>query len=154
MEIEYESTLAWDPVRPDTAIICCVDGRWFHHFAEFARVHLGAGSRTDFMAVPGGIEPMTLSELVPKDFNFFRRRIEGLVEAHGTRRIVAIAHQDCAWYRARRLGPPGADLKDRQIADLRRVANTLREMFPAVLVETYFAGLTGTSPEKVVFEAV
>jgi hypothetical protein len=63
-------------------------GRWYHHFQEFARVHLGAGTRTDFLAVPGGIEPMSLFDLVPKDFNFFRRRLEGLVEAHGTR-------QDC-----------------------------------------------------------
>ena len=56
------------------------------------------------MAVPGGIEPLTLLDFVPKDFNFFRRRLEALVEDHETRRIVAIAHQDCAWYRVRKLG--------------------------------------------------
>jgi tripartite-type tricarboxylate transporter receptor subunit TctC len=53
---------------------------------------------------------MTLVDLMPKDFNFFRRRIEALVEAHGTRRIVAIAHEDCAWYRTRAIGPVVADL--------------------------------------------
>ena len=150
----YESRLPWDPERPDTAIITCVDGRWFHHFQEFARGHLKAGERTDFMAVPGGIEPMTLFDLVPKDFNFFRRRIEGLVEAHGTRRIVAIAHQDCAWYRTRKLGPLTLDLREKQIAELRRSAVRLRETFPGILVETYFARLTGINPEKVVFGAV
>ena len=98
-----------------------MDGRWYQHFQEFARVHLNAGARTDFLAVPGGIEPLTLLDLVPKDFNFFRRRIEALVEAHGTRRFVAIAHEDCAWYRSRTIGPVGADLRSRQIADLRRV---------------------------------
>src|SRR6185436_9469759 len=113
----YKSTLPWDPERPDTTIISCVDGRWFHHFQEFARVHLNAGTRTDFLAVPGGIEPLTLFDLVPKDFNFFRRRIEGLVEAHGTTRIVAIAHQDCAWYKTRKIGPWTIDMKDRQVAD-------------------------------------
>ena len=82
--VVYESPLPWDPERPSATIITCVDGRWYHHFQEFARVHLEAGTRTDFFAVPGGIEPMTLFDLVPKDFNFFRRRIEGLVEAHGT----------------------------------------------------------------------
>lgn len=152
--VVYESGLPWDPERPATAIITCVDGRWFHHFQEFARVHLGAGARTDFFAVPGGIEPMTLFDLVPKDFNFFRRRIENLVEAHGTRRIVAIAHQDCAWYRTRRLGPFTLDLRGRQISDLRRSAARLRGMFRDVVVETYFARLSGTSPEKVIFEVV
>jgi len=152
--IVYQSDLPWDPERPDTTIITCVDGRWFHHFQEFARVHLKAGPRTDFLAVPGGVEPMTLFDLVPKDFNFFRRRLEGLVESHGTHRIVAIAHQDCAWYQSRKVGPVTIDLKNRQIADLRRAAARLREMFDDVTVETYFARLGGTQPETVVFEAV
>jgi hypothetical protein len=150
----YQSPLPWDPARPDTAIITCVDGRWYHHFQEFARVQLKAGPRTDYLAVPGGIEPLTLVDLVPKDFNFFRRRLESLVEAHGTRRIVAIAHQDCAWYRARKLGPVTIDFKGQQIRDLRRAAARLREMFPGVAIETYFARLGGTQPETVVFDTV
>lgn len=153
-EMAYESSLPWDPERPHTTIITCVDGRWYPHFQEFARVHLHAGTRTDFLAVPGGIEPLTLADLVPKDFNFFRRRIEALVESHGTRRIVAIAHQDCAWYLARKLGPMTIDLTERQIADLRRAAGRLREMFPHISVETYFARLTGPASNKVAFEAI
>ena len=152
--IRYESTLPWNPERPDTTIITCVDGRWYQHFQEFARVHLNAGARTDFLAVPGGIEPLTLLNLVPKDFNFFRRRIEGLVEAHGTRRIVVIAHQDCAWYRTRKIGPIVLDPRSRQIADLRRSAVKMREMFSGVTVEIYYACLSGTNPQKVIFETV
>jgi hypothetical protein len=150
----YQSALPWDPERPDTAIITCVDGRWYHHFQEFARVQLNAGPRTDFLAVPGGIEPLTLIDLVPKDFNFFRRRLESLVAAHHTRRIVAIAHQDCAWYKARKIGPVSIDLKGQQIQDLHRAAARLREMFPGVAIETYFARLGGTQPETVVFDRV
>jgi carbonic anhydrase-like protein len=150
----YESDLPWDPERPDTVLITCVDSRWYHHFQEFARQHLKAGSRTDFLAVPGGIEPMTLADLVPKDFNFFRRRLESLIAAHGTRRIVAIAHQDCAWYRTRKIGPSTVDLKNRQIADLRSSASRLREMFEGVVVEIYFARLSGGNPDTVVFETV
>jgi hypothetical protein len=91
---------------------------------------------------------------VPKDFNFLRRRLESLVEAHGTRRIVAVAHQDCAWYRVRKIGPITIDLRARQIADLRRAASKLRELFTGVTVETYFARLSGTTPEHVVFDVV
>jgi hypothetical protein len=150
----YESPLPWVPERPDTTIITCVDGRWYPHFQEFARLHLRAGQRTDFLAVPGGIEPMTLFDLVPKDFNFFRRRLEGLVDAHGTSRIVAIAHQDCAWYKTRRIGPVTVNLQDRQIADLRRAGARLREMFAKVVVETYFARLSDSDPRRVIFDAV
>jgi hypothetical protein len=150
----YESALPWDPERPATTIITCVDGRWYPHFQEFARVQLHAGTRTDFIAVPGGIEPLTLVDLVPKDFNFFRRRIEALVEAHGTSRIVAIAHQDCAWYRTRKIGPLSIDLKERQLTDLRRAAARLHEMFPKVTVETYYASLSSTDPKRVAFDAI
>jgi hypothetical protein len=150
----YESSLAWDAERPQTAIITCVDGRWFHHFQEFACVHLHAGARTDFVAVPGGIEPLTLADLMPKDFSFLRRRLESLVESHGTRRIVAIAHQDCAWYRTRTFGPIVSDLRERQLADLRRAASWLRDTFDGVAVETYFARLSETSPKKVIFDAI
>lgn len=152
--VVYESPLPWDPERPSATIITCVDGRWYHHFQEFARVHLEAGTRTDFLAVPGGVEPLCLFDFVPKDFNFFRRRLEGLVEAHGTSRIVAIAHQDCAWYKSRKFGRMTLDLRERQILDLRRAAKVLHEMLPGVIVETYFARLSGTNPQRVLFEAV
>ena len=97
---------------------------------------------------------MTLADQVPKDFNFFRRRLESLIAAHGTRRIVAIAHQDCAWYLTRKIGHSTVDIKDRQIADLRSSASRLREMFEGVVVETYFARLSGGNPETVLFETV
>jgi hypothetical protein len=150
----YQSSLSWDPERPQTTIITCVDGRWYPHFQEFARVHLNAGPRTDFVAVPGGIEPLTLVDLVPKDFNFLRRRLEALVEAHGTRRIVAVAHQDCAWYRSRKIGPVTLDFKERQISDLKRASARLHELFRGVAVETYFARLSDTEPRRVVFDVV
>lgn len=149
----HESSLPWTSGRPAALIICCVDGRWFPHVVQFARERLGAGELTDFMAVPGGAEPLTLLDLIPKDFNFFKRRIESLVEAHGTRRIIAIAHQDCAWYKTRKLGPFTLDLRARQLADLRRAARGLRELLPDVRVETYFARLDGELA-RVVFEAV
>jgi hypothetical protein len=154
IEQAYVAELPWDPQRPETVVITCVDGRWYRHFQEFARVHLAAGPCTDFMAVPGGVEPMTLSDDVPKDFNFFRRRLESLVAAHGTRRIVVIAHQDCAWYRARMGAASAEALRAKQIADMRRAVSWLRARFDDVVIQPYFARLSGTSPEKVVFDAV
>jgi len=152
--VVYESSQPWDASRPATTIITCVDGRWYTHVQEFARQYLNAGTRTDFVAVPGGIEPLTLMDLVPKDFNFFKRRIEALIEAHGTTRIVAIAHQDCAWYKDRKIGPVVMNMRERQIKDLRHAAAHMREMFPAVTVETYFARFATGDTTRVVFEQV
>lgn len=152
--VVYESSQAWDAERPATTIITCVDGRWYSHFQEFARQYLHAGTRTDFIAVPGGIEPLTLMDLVPKDFNFLSRRLESLIDAHGTSRIVAIAHQDCAWYKSKSFGPLKIDLRARQIKDLQKAAAHLREIFQGVTVETYFARFSADEPKRVVFEQV
>ncbi len=154
IEPVYVAELPWDAERPQTVVVTCVDGRWYRHFQEFARAHLKAGPCTDFMAVPGGIEPMTLADDVPKDFNFFRRRLEALVEAHGTRRIVVIAHQDCAWYRERMGAATAEAMRAKQVADIRRAASWLRARFEGVSVQPYFARLSGTNPEKVVFDTV
>ena len=153
-EVVYQSGLPWDPQPPPTIVISCVDGRWYPHIHEFVSAGLKTGAATAFISVAGGIEPLTLMDVVPKDFNFFRRRLEPVVESHGTRRIIAIAHQDCAWYRARKLGPFTLDLRERQVHDLKRAAAHLREMFPGVTVETYYARLGGPGSDKVVFEAI
>jgi len=150
----YESRVPWNKSRPDTVIISCVDGRWRAQIQDFTVNYLKADLHADFLAVPGGIEPLTLFDLVPKDFNFFRRRLESLIEAHGTKRIVAIAHQDCAWYKERKLFAFKLDLRERQITDLKRVAARLHEDFPDLTIETYFARLEGKDPERVVFEPV
>ena len=154
IEQAYVTELPWSPERPETVVITCVDGRWYRHFQEFAREHLKAGPCTDFMAVPGGIEPMTLADDVPKDFNFFRRRLEALVDAHGTRRIVVIAHQDCAWYRMRMGAASAEAMRSKQIADMHRAASWLRVRFAGVVVQPFFARLSGTQPPRVVFEAM
>lgn len=150
----YESSVPWNESRPDTVIISCVDGRWRAQIQDFTVNHLKADLHADFLAVPGGIEPLTLFDLVPKDFNFFRRRLESLIEVHGTKRIVAIAHQDCSWYKARRLFGFKVDLRERQVTDLKRAAARLHEAFPDLAIETYFARREGNDPQRVVFEPV
>jgi len=150
----WTGTLAWNPARPDTVIISCVDGRWRPHLLEFAMMRLGVGPNGDFMAVPGGVEPLTLLDLIPKDFNFFRRRLDALVEAHGTKRIVLVAHQDCAWYKSRKFGPITIDVKERQIKDLKRAEKYLRETFPGTTVESWYARHDETLGAKVVFDPV
>ena len=70
------------------------------------------------------------------------------------KRIVAIAHQDCAWYKQRKFLGFKIDLRERQIGDLLRVAARLKEAFPNMTIETYYARLEGKDPERVVFERV
>jgi len=153
-DVVYRSSLAWNAERPATIVITCVDGRWYGHFQEFARTHLGAGPQVDFIALPGGVEPFALAELAPDDFEAVRRRLQGLLAVRDARRIVAIAHDDCAWYLGRTIRSAAGTVRDQQIADLVRAAAVLREMVPDATVELYFARLADGSPEQVVFESI
>jgi hypothetical protein len=76
-----------------------------------------------------------------------------LVRSHGTRRVVLIAHENCGWYRERKIGPFTVDVKARQLADLRHARMRIQEWFGDVSVETYFARVEGTPP-RASFEAV
>ena len=150
----FTASAPWDGSRPDTLVVCCADGRWSAAIQEFLAAHLGTTCHADIISVPGGIEPLTLMDVVPKDFSFLRRRLEALVQGHGTRRLVAIAHEDCSWYRVHRVGPVKVDLRTRQLHDLRRAAARIHAMFPQIAVETYYARLAGGPPPRVVFEVV
>jgi hypothetical protein len=149
----YASRLPWSGERPDTLVVTCSDGRWRPHIEDFLANGLNLPPTFDLIEVPGGAEPLALLDLIPKDFNFFRRRLEMLVEAHSIRRVLLIAHENCGWYKERKLGPMKVDLKSRQLADLRRAKLKVREWFDDVPVETYYARLEG-QPPRAVFDAV
>jgi hypothetical protein len=145
----YQSRCEWREARSPTLIITCADGRWRDHIEDFAATGLHVDPAYDLLMVPGGAEPLALADLIPKDFSFLRRRLEMLVRSHGTRRVVLIAHENCGWYRERRLGPFTLDLKARQLADLRRARVQLQEWFGDVVIETYFARVEGTPPHAI-----
>ena len=65
-----------------------------------------------------------------------------LVEAHGLERIVLVTHYGCAYY-AERLKLSPEECLPSQTADLRRAADTLREWYPEMRVETFLAMRSG-----------
>ena len=149
----YQSRCEWREAGSPTLIIACADGRWRDHVEDFAANGLKIDPAYDLLMVPGGAEPLALADLIPKDFNFLRRRLEMLVRSHGTRRIVLIAHENCGWYRERRIGPFTLDPKARQLADLRQARGRMQEWFDGVTIESYFARLDG-APPRALFESV
>jgi hypothetical protein len=149
----YQSRSEWREARSPTLVIACADGRWRDHIEDFVATALKVDPAYDLLMVPGGAEPLTLADLIPKDFSFLRRRLEMLVRSHGTRRIILIAHENCGWYRERKIGPFSVDVQARQIADLRRARGVMTDWFEGTTVETYFARLDGTPP-RAEFEAV
>jgi hypothetical protein len=149
----YQSRVEWREARSPTLVIACADGRWRDHIEDFAANALKIDAAYDLLMVPGGAEPLALADLIPKDFNFLRRRLDMLVRSHGIRRIIIIAHENCGWYRERKIGPLTLDLKARQLADLRQARARMEEWFGDAAIETYYARVDGTPP-RATFEAV
>ena len=85
----YQSRCEWREARSPTLVIACADGRWRDHIEDFATKGLDIGAGYDLLMVPGGAEPLALADLIPKDFNFLRRRLDMLVSSGRSRSTCA-----------------------------------------------------------------
>lgn len=99
MEALYETVV--DP-KPEAVINLCSDVRLQPSFDDFIFHGLGLNFRQGHYAriiAAGGPGIVAHSKTLPKQFSFFRRRLElhcGLSES--IRRLILIGHEDCHWY--------------------------------------------------------
>jgi hypothetical protein len=145
----YESRLPYDASRIRAAAIYCSDGRIGEHFDDF--LHNGLNlPRYDRVALPGGPACLAGHPQAHLEEQGVVDELKFLVEVHGLKRVVLIAHQGCAFYSAR------LELKDRRMelvqkADLVRAAAFVQRVTAVSTVEAYFARF---DESRVRFEAV
>jgi len=132
----YASRLPFDERRVGAAAVYCSDGRFGEQMDEFLHEQLRL-PRYDRLAVPGGAACLAGHALFHYERAALERQLRFLVDAHGLRRVVLIAHQDCAFYRDLWLG--GRTLADQQAIDLENAADQIRSWCPGIAVEAYYA---------------
>lgn len=135
----YESALPYEAARMHAAAIYCSDGRVGEHFDEFLHTGLSL-PRYDRVALPGGPACLAGHPQAHLEEQGVVDELKFLVEAHGLKRVVMIAHQSCAFY-AQRLELAGRRLELVQRADLVRAAAVVRRVTGIDAVEGYFARL-------------
>lgn len=115
----------------DALLIGCSDG----HIAGRLETLLGdlGYPEANRMLVPGGLLPLTRPGSERRVALGYVREI---VEVHDVRRIILVAHQECAAYR-RALGGFGFDQQEILERDLRKVKRLLETEFPSVDVHSY-----------------
>lgn len=135
----YESALPYVASRVHAAAIYCSDGRVGEHFDDFLQKGLSL-PRYDRVALPGGPACLAGHPQAHLEEQGVVDELQFLVEAHGLKRIVLIAHQGCAFYEGR-LELDGRRLELVQRADLVRAAAVVRRVTGVDAVEGYFARL-------------
>ncbi|MCX8103816.1 MAG: hypothetical protein N3E42_05225 [Candidatus Bipolaricaulota bacterium] len=149
---EHESTVL---------VICCSSHVFLPYTQEFLEKHVGLEpGRYDLLAVPGGPQFLLLTEYLPKFAWAGQRWVKFLVERHRLKRVIAISHEDCAWYSDDRFIPQvlqrfgvGRSLKDRQREDLREIVQALRNLGLPISVEAYYAEKSPDEKVRFVREA-
>lgn len=138
----------FDEEYADTLAIYCSDGRFAESIDWFIEHHLGV-PKFDQMAMPGGPAWLSLDIDRVWEHEIARRHGGYLIRVHRIKRVIMIAHENCGFYRERRV--PQEQMKERQVADLQSAAQYLLRAFPYLTVDAYYVrGL----PDAVDFEAV
>lgn len=148
-ESPYESRLPYERSRIHAGAIYCSDGRVGEHFDDFLQNGLGL-PRYDRIALPGGAACLAGHPQAHLEEQGVVDELNFLVEVHGLKRVVLIAHDGCAFY-ATRLGLSDRRLELVQRADLVRAAASVHRVTGIAQVEAYFARLTAG---RVLFERV
>ncbi len=145
----YESRLAYEVDRIHAAAIYCSDGRLGEHFDDFLQHGLSL-PRYDRVTLPGGPACLAGHPQAHLEEQGVVDELKFLVEVHGLKRVVLIAHQGCAFYGTRLdLREPRLELVQR--ADLVRAAAFVHRVTGLDAVDGYFARLV---ENRVRFERV
>jgi hypothetical protein len=146
----YRSKAPLTNIEPEALVVYCSAARYQQHFAEFLVDGLNLENYS-LIAVPGGIQVLTMLEYLPKFAWAGWRWTKFLIDADHPPRLVLIGHEACRWYK-HLLGHLGLATTESITNDLGRARHTLAERFPKVKVEVYYAR---TDPQgHIVFESV
>lgn len=145
----YDSPVPYERARIHAAAIYCSDGRIGEHFDDFLQNGLGL-PRYDRVALPGGPACLAGHSQAHLEEQGVIDELQFLVEVHGLKKIVLIAHEGCAFYATRlELKAPRLELVQR--ADLVRSAAIVQRVTGLDAIEGYFARLVDG---KICFERV
>jgi len=143
----YLSPYPFDFNRIRAAAVYCSDGRYGEHFDDLLQNVLQL-PRYDRLAVPGGAACLAGHFHAYREEEGVAEQLRFLVQIHDVRRIVLIAHQDCAYYSTWLKVPP-LQVESKQREDLVKAIRHVRRLGSDIDVQAFFARRDG---ERILFE--
>lgn len=145
----YTSPHRYDPRRIHAAAVYCSDGRVGEQFDDFIQTGLEL-PRYDRVALPGGPACLAGHPQASLEEQGVVDELKFLVDVHGLKRVVLLAHQGCAFYTTRlELKEPRLELVQR--ADLVRAAAYVHRVTGLDSIDAYYARLV---EGRIAFEPV
>ena len=138
--------------RTDALVVHCSDHRFQAGHYEFLNRVLNLKENYDLLVLPGGAQALSLLDYLPKFAWASWKWFHFLVDAHGLKRIILIAHQDCGWYKSLPdFLHSTSEPRLKQEEDLRRIRQMLLKENPELSVELYCAAFVLS--DRMVMEA-
>lgn len=145
----FVSRIAFNQQRIQAAAVYCSDGRFGQQFDDLVVGGLGL-PRYDRLAVPGGAACLASHFQTYREEQAIAEQLRFLIEVHGLRHVVLIAHENCAFYSDRlRVSPLQLETKQRD--DMRKAVSRVRQLQSDLTVDAWFARVENL---KVRFERV
>ena len=135
-EATYTTRFLWQDKSDHTLVVDCSDPRLPDARHEFLTQYCKV-SRYDPLFIPGG--PVT-STLANAFCYVDQERIRMLHRLHTFKRVIAIVHFDCGYYKHHHPGAKHPDLYHHQIADVRNFKDAIATLAPGAKVEMYHVG--------------
>ena len=137
----YFSPTPFGSQRIQAAAVYCSDGRFGEQFDDLVVGGLNL-PRYDRLAVPGGAACLASHFQTYREEQAIAEQLRFLVEVHGLRRVVLIAHENCAFY-SHRLQVSPLQLERKQRDDMRKAVSRVRQIKSDLAVDAWFARLEG-----------
>jgi hypothetical protein len=125
--------------HPPALAIYCSDGRFTNAVEELLH-HLGH-PRLDTITIAGGPALFNVWLAGMSDSMAVGTCARFLMESHGTRQVILIAHEGCGYYRKHYKGLRPEQIQAHQLDDLRHADRTLRQAHEHVEVLLYMASV-------------
>jgi hypothetical protein len=133
----FVSSQRWLDERPQRLVICCSDGRYRPHIEDFLNERVA--QRPDVIALPGGPAGLDAWSSSFDHARVMEESLELLFSSHDLRELWLVAHEGCSYYKKKHPSLAAAELQARQLADLRRAREQLRERRPAAAVRLVYS---------------
>ena len=143
----YQSSVPFDRERIQAAAVYCSDGRFGEQVDDLLQNALQLPGY-DRLVVPGGGACLASHFSTYREEEAALAQLRFLVDTHGLKQVVLIAHEGCGFY-TERLHTSPLQLETRQREDLEKAVSRVRGLMHGLTVTAYFARKQG---DRICFE--